>query len=54
MVVTHDNGELFWVEGSNVSLARHCDLERWKDLPVEWKLAVLALGCKAMEEELKN
>jgi hypothetical protein len=47
--VTHDNGELFSVEGSNMALARFCHPGQWARLSVEWKLAALALGCEALE-----
>jgi len=47
-VVVHDNGQLFWVEGSNMALARFCAPADWARLTPEWKLDAMALCCEAM------
>ena len=43
----YDNGELFWIEGGNVALARWGSREEWARIPSDRKLETLGLSCKA-------
>ena len=45
----YDNGELFWVEGGNVALARWGSREDWARMPPERKMEVLGLSCKVFD-----
>jgi len=48
-MIWHDNGDLFWPEGSNCSLGRYCSPAEWVALPLEWKIEVYNLCVETMD-----